>query len=76
MLVQEMTTVHDFVKVGEQRNPYTPELTRDFIVRYIVGRNGEAISILEEFDPNTGTLVNVFWQVDYDPSDRIKMIYG
>lgn len=77
MFVRKLIGVHDLHTVGAERNPYdSTYLTRDYDVRYIVGRNGEAISILEEFNPKTGELIHVFWQVDYDPSQRVAMIYG
>lgn len=64
MFVRELRGVHDLQRVGSER--VNPELgSRDFEIRYIVGRNGEPISILEEFVAETGRLVNVFWQVDF-----------
>lgn len=72
--VKKMSGVHDFERIGYARN--IDGVNRDFSVRYIIGRNGEAISILEEFEPVSGHLINVFWQIDYDPSNRVRMIFG
>jgi hypothetical protein len=75
MFVKQLTaTIEDFESLGYRRSNSFYE--RDFTVRFIEGRNGEAISILEEFDLRTGVIQNVFWRVDYDPATRVAMIYS
>ena len=66
--------LHSFEALGDMRNRH--HRSRDWEVRTIIGRNGESISILEEFDLGTGELINVFWRVDYDPAQRTQLIYG
>lgn len=71
--IRELKGMHNLNSVGSLRNRHS---SRDWEVRTIIGRNDESISILEEFSLGTGELINVFWRVDYDPAQRVKMIYG
>ena len=74
MFVKKLTSIHDLQRIGYERNPYSEGMNRDFIVRYIIGRSGEAISILEEFDIYTGRTINVLGHTYYDPPDWATII--
>lgn len=74
MFIRELSGAIDFNVIAPQRN--NDGVNRDYDVRNFEGRNGEAISMLEEFNPITGRIINAFWQVEYDPSKRTEMIYG
>lgn len=50
--------------------------TGAYRIRTIEGRNGEQISTLEVYNPETGIISSLLCQVDYDPSVRVAMIYG
>jgi hypothetical protein len=74
MFIRKLSGGHNLHTIGDQRN--RNHNSRDYDVREFQGQDGSTISLLEEFDPMTGRIIHVFWQVDYDPANRTAMIYG